>query len=424
MTDTGGRRVPALGRWLSWVSARGAHLGTVVDQVLFSGLTFCISIALLPVTDSAAYGLFQLVLQAQIGQWYLGRAVSSEPLLVSRAIDDPGMRHGAAATSLAFGLAAGVLSLVLALFVDPLTRTLLLIHAVASPVAAVFDHSRYVLYAEGRPFRAVGVTSIWLFGYVAVVAGLLLTDGLTMYSGYLGWVAPAAVAAVVGALVAGDPWGLSRIPAWLRAQRRLIPGFTVDAAYLAFGISATFALSTVILGLAGFGTLRKALLPVTALIVLFIGVGNALLAHLTAGGPDDDPRRFVRGPLLASGFAALITVPCAAAVLLAPPELMTAAMREPWEQLRPLILILLGYALLLTTGQLALVSAKAAGRAWVGPRVRTAQLIAELALVALLGGFHGVRGVAVGMTLAWLFAAALAWHGLLRNTNRQSGAPA
>lgn len=432
MTDTGRRRPPAPGRWFSWVAARGAHLGTVLDQILFSGITFCVSMALLPVTDAAGFGLFQLVLQAQLGQWYLGRALSSEPLLVSRTQDDPGMRRGAAATSLAFGLGAGVLSLVLAMFVGPQARALLLIHALASPLAAVFDHSRYVLYADGRPFRAVRLTSIWLFGYVAVVAVLALTGGLTMLSGYLGWVALAGVAGVAGALIAGRPFDLGRIPAWLRAQRGLIPGFTIDAAYLALGISATFALATVILGLGGFGTLRKALLPVTALIVLFIGVGNALLAQLTAGGPTGDPRRFVRGPLVASGVAAVITLPCAAAVLLAPAGLMTAVMGESWDRLRPLILILLGYALLLTTGQLALVAAKAAGRAWVGPRVRTAQLVAELGLVALLGTTHGVAGVAVGMTLAWLFAAVLAWHGLLRDgrsrggqsDDRQSGVPA
>ncbi len=97
---------------------------------------------------------------------------------------------------------------------------------------------------------------------------------------------------------------------------------------------------------------------------------------------------------------------------------MTTALGTPWDGLRPVVLLLLTYAFLLATAQTAMVAAKASGRAWLGPRVRTVQFVTELALVASLGLWLGVIGVALGMTIAWLIAALLAWGGVLRHGDK------
>jgi hypothetical protein len=117
--------------------------------------------------------------------------------------------------------------------------------------------------------------------------------------------------------------------------------------------------------------------------------------------------------MLVSGLAAVVSLVFAGLTLIAPDDLLTAALGTPWDGLRPIVLVLLAYAFLLATAQTALVAGKASGRAWLGPRVRTVQFVTEVALVALLGVWLGVIGVALGMAVAWLTAAALAWGGLL-----------
>jgi Na+-driven multidrug efflux pump len=143
-----------------------------------------------------------------------------------------------------------------------------------------------------------------------------------------------------------------------------------------------------------------------------------MLAHLAGRSP----REVVRTPVKVLFLAAAISAVCAVAVLLVPAGLMTSVLHTDWAKVLPLVLILLVYAFLLASGQTAMVAAKATGRAWLGPRVRTVQLACELTLVATFGLWLGIVGVAVGMVTAWLVAAALAWHGLLRNARSDEAA--
>ncbi|MEU4739885.1 hypothetical protein AB0G02_05385 [Actinosynnema sp. NPDC023658] len=382
-----------------------------IDQLVFSAITFAVQLIAAPVSTDAEYGVFSLVAIVQIGQWYLGRAVAAEPLLVSKAVangDARGVR-GAAATSLLLGVAVGVVCLVVGLLMSGPARTLLLIQALASPFTAVLDHGRYVSYARQRPFRALVLDGSWLVLFLAAVGVTVLTGELDATSTYLLWALSAVPVAAVGAWLTGGPFAVDAVRGWLRDRRSLLPGFLIDAVYLTAGTWATFGVTAWLVGLDGLGVLRKALVPVTALTVLFIGISNALLAHLAGRSA----REVVRAPMLVSGLAAVVSLVFAGLTLLAPADLLTAALGTPWEGLRPVVLVLLAYAFLLATAQTALVAGKASGRAWLGPRVRTVQFITEIALVATLGLLLGVIGVALGMAVAWLTAAALAWGGLL-----------
>ncbi|GAB2999232.1 MATE family efflux transporter [Saccharothrix stipae] len=387
-----------------------------IDQLVFSAITFAVQLVAAPVSTDAEFGVFSLVAIVQIGQWYLGRAVAAEPLLVAKAVangDARGVR-GAAATSLLLGLAIGAVCLVVGLLLDGPARTLLLIQALASPFTAVLDHGRYVSYARQRPLRALALDGSWLVLFLGAVGVAVLVGELDASSTYLIWALTAVPVAAACAWLTGGPFAVGAVRDWLRDRRSLLPGFLIDAVYLTAGTWATFGVTAWVVGLDGLGLLRKALVPVTALTVLFIGISNALLAHLAGRSA----REVVRAPVLVSGLAAVVSLVFAGLTLVAPADLLTAALGTPWEGLRPVVLVLLAYAFLLATAQTALVAGKASGRAWLGPRVRTVQFATEIALVAGLGLLFGVMGVAFGMALAWLTAAALAWGGLLGQRGR------
>jgi O-antigen/teichoic acid export membrane protein len=384
-----------------------------IDQLVFSAITFAVQLVAAPVSTEAEFGLFSLIAIVQTGQWYLGRALSSEPFLVTKSDSarDPHRLHGAAATSLSLGMLIGACCAIMAILLPGPARTLLLIQAVASPLTAVLDHSRYVGYAQGRAKVALLLDVAWLVLFLAGIGVAALTGGLTMTSTYLIWALAVLPVAITAVVLTGSPFAPREIRPWVTVQRGLIPGFLIDAAYLAAGTSATFAVIGGIAGLDGLGLLRKAFLPVTALIVLFVGISTTMLAHLAGR----QARDVIRAPAMVSGLAAVATAVCALLALIAPNDLLTAVLGSPWSEIRPLMLILLTYAFLLAAGQAAMAAAKATGRAWLGPQVRTVQFISELALVSSLTAWIGVTGAAIGMAVAWLFAAALAWRGLLRN---------
>ncbi|MGM1061128.1 hypothetical protein [Saccharothrix sp. Mg75] len=397
------------------LAATGVRQSAVaIDQLLFSAITFAVQMVAAPVSTDAEFGVFSLVAIVQIGQWYLSRALAAEPLLVSKTVGDDRARQGAAATSLALGLLVGVGCLAVGLALDGPARTLVLVQALASPFAGLLDHARYVAYARGAAVKALGLNAAWLLLFLGGVGGVALVGALGASSTYLVWALGCVPVAVAAVLLTGSPFAFGAVRSWLRDRRDLLPGFLIDAVYLTAGTWATFGVTALVTGIDGLGLLRKALVPVTALTVLFIGISNALLAHL-AGRP---AREVVRAPMLVSAGAAAVSAVFALLALVAPADLMTAALGTPWDGLRPVVLLLLAYAFLLATGQTALVAAKASGRAWLGPRVRTVQFVSEVALVAVLGLWLGVVGVALGMTTAWLVAAVLAWAGVLRHRDR------
>ncbi|HEX7302906.1 hypothetical protein [Lentzea sp.] len=392
------------------VGALLAQAGVAIDQLVFSGITFVLQIVAARASNLADFGVFSLVAIVQIGQWYLGRALTAEPLLVSRSAGDDRKLRGAGATSLSFGLLVGAACAIAAIPFTGLARELLLIQAVVAPFTSVLDHSRYVLYAKKRAGVAIALDAAWLVLFGAVAAVWAVVGELTATTTYLVWALAAVPVAIAAVAVTVTPLALGHVREWVRDQRKLIPGFLIDAAYLTLSTWATFGVALVVVGSDGLGLLRKALIPVTALIVLFIGISNALLAHLAGRSA----REVVRPPVMIAGLAAVVCGVTAVLLLLLPADLLTAALGTPWELLQPVVMALLAYAFLLTSAQAAMMAAKATGRAWLGPRVRTVEFCLEVGLGAALGVAFGVVGIAVGMATAWLVANAFAWLGLLR----------
>jgi hypothetical protein len=401
-----------------WLAAGGNQILMTVDQLVSSAVSFAVLAAVVTVTSDAQFGVFRFVVLVQTAQWYIGRAVVSEPTLVSRvaATGGPERLRPPAATALCLGLLVALGSGAIAFAVHGPIRSLLLVQALASPFLAVFDQARYVGYARGRPWLSLALDGGWLLLFATVAVGLSVTGHLTMVSGYLVWALTGAVLTLVAVACTGSPLALRQVASWFADQRRLIPGFLIEALYLAGGTFATFAVAAWAAGLAEFGLFSKALIPITTLTVLFVGIGNALLVHLAGRSAGE----VIRAPILVVGLAAVACAVFALVVLVAPDGLMSRLLATDWPAVRRVILILLVYVFLLATGQAAIVAAKATGRAWVGPRVRTVELICELGLVAVLGGLWGAAGAAGGMAMAWAVGAAYAWIALTRHARRRS----
>ncbi|MEV6241664.1 hypothetical protein [Lentzea sp. NPDC051838] len=395
------------------VDRAGYQSLVTVDQLVFSAIAFVVQAAALPISGDAEYGIFSLIVMVQTGQWYVSRAIASEPMLVARTAssNDPKALRPPAATALTLGLVIGVCALIVALFLDGTARDLLLIQAVASPFLGVLDHARYVGYGKQRPLLSLALDGGWLIVFAGAAGTFALVDHLDVSRMYLVWAITGILATLAAIVLTGAPFSLGSVVGWIKEQRKLIPGFLIDAVYLAAGIYATFGMAIWATGLDGYGLLRKAMTPITAMTVLFVGIGNALLAHLAGRSAKD----VVRAPAIVSLLAAGVSGIGMLIVLVLPTELMSTFLKTDWTKLEPVVLILLVYALLLASGQTAMVAAKASGRAWVGPRVRTIQLLCELALIALLGTQFGVIGAACGMALAWAIGAAIAWIGLTRH---------
>lgn len=410
--------VPALARSGRFAGVGGSQLLITLDQLVFSAVSFAVLEAVAATTADSGFGVFRFVAQIQTAQWYLGRAVASEPTLVSRSAagNDTERLRAAAATALGLGLLVSLGALAGALVTSGPVRSLLLVQALAAPFLAVFDQARYVSYGARRPLLALGLDATWLALFCVLAIGLAVTNGLGMVSAYLIWALTGVAVTLVAAARTGTPLRLDRIRWWLNDQRRLIPGFLVDGVYLAVGMFATYAVVAWAAGIAQFGLFGKALIPITALTVLFVGIGNALLAHLAGRHPG----QAIRAPLLVSALAGAACGVAALLVWVAPPSLMGALLHTDWSAVRPVVLILLVYVFGLATGQAAITAAKATGRAWVGARVRTVELCCELAFVALLGSRYGAAGAAAGMAAAWAVGAAVAWTGLARHARRAS----
>jgi O-antigen/teichoic acid export membrane protein len=401
-----------------FAGAGGSQLLITLDQLVFSAVSFAVLEAVAATTADTGFGVFRFVAQIQTAQWYLGRAVASEPTLVSQAAarNDTERLRAAAATAFGLGLLISLGSVIAALATSGPVRSLLLVQALAAPFLAVFDQARYVSYGSRRPLLALGLDATWLVLFCLIAVGLVGTVGLGMVSAYLTWALTGVAVTVVAAALTGSPLRLDRVWWWLTDQRRLIPGFLVDGAYLAAGMFATYAVVAWAAGIAQFGLFGKALIPITALTVLFVGIGNALLAHLAGRSPEEA----IRAPLLVSALAAGACALTALVVWAVPSSIMRGLLHTDWSAVRPVVLILLVYVFGLATGQAAITAAKATGRAWVGARVRTVELCCELAFVALLGSRYGAAGAAAGMAAAWAVGATVAWTGLARHARRAS----
>jgi len=245
---------------------RLGSLAITLDQLAFSAAAFLLQFAGAHSSGNAAFAGFSLVTLIQTGQWYLSRAAASETVLVGRHLQGSGAAVAAQRsmdTALLIGFVGSAVCLGGAALTDGPLRWLFLMQVVASPIAAVFDHSRYLLLASGRAVHAFLLDTLWTLTMLVAVAALLVTGNLTPVAVFLSWGLALVVPTAIGFKLTGVklPVPGRQLRAWFDQNRKLVPGFLVDAAFLTFGIYVTFAVIWLVTGDENLGLFRKALIP-------------------------------------------------------------------------------------------------------------------------------------------------------------------
>src|SRR5882724_1805812 len=182
-------RVSVPGKLRSLAKAGRSQAVMTMDQLVFSAIAFALQAAAIPVSTDAEFGVLTLVMMIQTGQWYVGRALASEPMVVTRtaAAGEPDRLRGPAATALGLGLVVGLAAMGVGLALDGPARTLLLVQAVAAPFLAVLDHSRFVTYGRGKPVLALVLDASWLVLFGVGVAGIAVFGSPSGITAYLTW---------------------------------------------------------------------------------------------------------------------------------------------------------------------------------------------------------------------------------------------
>ncbi|HTI28148.1 MAG TPA: hypothetical protein VL652_44610 [Kutzneria sp.] len=391
---------------------RLGSLAITLDQLAFSAAAFLLQFAGAHSSGNAAFAGFSLVTLIQTGQWYLSRAAASETVLVGRHLQGSGAAVAAQRsmdTALLIGFVGSAVCLGGAALTDGPLRWLFLMQVVASPIAAVFDHSRYLLLASGRAVHAFLLDTLWTLTMLVAVAALLVTGNLTPVAVFLSWGLALVVPTAIGFKLTGVklPVPGRQLRAWFDQNRKLVPGFLVDAAFLTFGIYVTFAVIWLVTGDENLGLFRKALIPVTVLNVVMMGITTVLLTTLTQRA---HRATTLRVPMLATVGGGIIALIGVLIMLVLPTNLMELLFNASWDQMRPLVFVLMLYGFMQLVTQNAVTFAKSHGRSWVGPRVRGFEAVVEVTLVGVFGSLFGIIGVPWALVAAWGLASPIAWR--------------
>jgi hypothetical protein len=394
---------------------RLGNLAITLDQLAFSAAAFLLQFAGAHSSGNAAFAGFSLVTLIQTGQWYMSRAAASEPVLVGRHLHGSGAATAAQRSmnaALLIGLVGSLVSLAGAAVSDGPLRWLFLMQAVASPVAAIFDHARYLLLASGRAVHALLLDAVWTVTLLVAVAVLLVSGDLTLVTVFLSWGLALVVPTAIGYKLTGVrlPVPGRELRAWIGQNRNLVPGFVADAAFLTFGIYVTFAVVWLVTGSDNLGLFRKALIPVTVLNVVMMGITTVLLTHLTQRA---HRATTLKVPMLATVAGGLVALVGVLIMLVAPANLIETLFSASWAQMRPLVFVLMLYGFMQLVTMNAVTFAKSHGKSWVGPRVRAVEAIVEVTLVGVFGSLFGIIGVPWALVAAWGLASPIAWRAAL-----------
>ena len=394
---------------------RLGSLAITADQLAFSAAAFLLQFAGAHSSGNAAFAGFSLVTLIQTGQWYMSRAAASEPVLVGRHLHGNGAVVAAQRSmnaALLIGLVGSLVSLGGAVVTDGPLRWLFLMQAVASPIAAIFDHARYLLLASSRAVHALLLDVVWTLTLLVAVAVLLVTGNLTPVTVFLSWGLALVVPTAIGYKLSGVrlPVPGRDLRTWITQNRNLVPGFVTDAAFLTFGIYVTFAVVWLVTGSDNLGLFRKALIPVTVLNVVMMGITTVLLTHLTQRA---HRATTLKVPMLATVAGGLVALVGVLIMLVAPANLVEALFSASWAQMRPLVFVLMLYGFMQLVTMNAVTFAKSHGRSWVGPRVRAFEAVVEVTLVGVFGSLFGIIGVPWALVAAWGLASPIAWRAAL-----------
>ncbi len=382
------------------------------DQALSSLTNFALGILIARSVSTDDLGAFGLALVTYWTALGVGRAITSQPLVIRyTGVPHATWREGTAAatgTMILVGIAGGIVSMIVGLLLGGALGSAFLALGLFLPGLLLQDSWRFAFLAAGRGRSAFANDLVWAVALFPAL-GLVVSSGRAgILWAMLAWGGAATFAAIVGVAQSRVMPRPHRTVFWLRSQRDLASRYAGEAVTsLGMRQVGSYLLAT-IGGLVVIGTLRAGDLLLSPLNVVYqgihlIGVPEGVRALTTSAG------RLIRFAVGVSTGLAAIILGWGLLLSLLPGEIGQTVLKDAWAPARSVIVPL----------TLSLALAGVSTGAVIGLRVlAAAQRSLHVTIVgsigALVGGVVGVilagaQGVAWATVIASVFNVGLWW---------------
>jgi O-antigen/teichoic acid export membrane protein len=410
-------------------AAAGRVSWGLADQALSSLTNFGLVVLVARSVQPAEFGAFSVVYAMFALALGAARAIAGEPLLIAHSATTVERWRwgvaGACGAALLTGALAGLGCIVAGLFASGPLRGPFVAMGVALPVLLVQDCWRQAFVAEGAPRKAFVNDLVWAIA-LAVNAALVVlffpharTTGVLI----LAWGTSGGVAAAVGLVQAGVGPAPTKILAWYREHRALIPRYLAECAITNGAGALSSYLLAAIAGLAAAGALRGAAVVMGPVMVLMMGVGLVAVPEgariLRHSARRLGPAFFAYATVLAAGT---FTWGLLASSL--PNQIGALLLGDNWLPARPLILpvAIAAAGTVLSSGAGMGLRVLAAAQ-W---SLRARMVASPIMIVAIVAGAAtaAAEGVAWASAGAQMIVACVWWWCFSRAMRRHSERPA
>lgn len=374
---------------------------------------FLVTALVLTVASEDEFATFSLCLTTYLLLAVLYRALVLIPvtLLYSDERSHPGTteaeERSATGLGVITGCTAALLILGIAVLVDDQQGQFIVL-AAAVPFLFYQDSVRYVAFARGCPSVAAASDGLW-FALQLVGSGFAFTQGwASAQSLFAVWVISGAIAGVVSGRRLRLLPRVSSGVSWVRLHWHLCSKLFLECLVTSGGYYATLYGLVLVSTADQLGHLKAAqtlLGPVSVLLL-----GGAALGVPESVRSRTDARSLRRFSLRLSFFLTAVSLLCGAVVYVSLPSFGPSLFPSVWSDARPLIplLVVFNSALGMSTGPIAGVRALG-DSAWV-VRGRTASSVVVVLVGLPTAAFVGANGALVGLALAEVLLAVVAWR--------------
>jgi O-antigen/teichoic acid export membrane protein len=384
------------------------------DQVLSSLTNFALGIGVARSVSVEEFGAFSLVFGIFILVLGVGRATSTEPLLVGgHESNEEWVERVPKATgaSLLIGIGAGIACVISGVVIRGALSGSLVALGVSLPGLLLQDAWRYVFFSRRDGARAFANDLVWTVSLILFFAAVVLFDVRSAMAFVLAWGMSGTAGGLFGLIQTRLHPRPQRALLWWRDQRELSVNYLGEfTAMTGAGRITDFGIAG-IAGLSGVGAIRATRVLMGPLNVLLMSARLVTVPEAVRLSKRS-PRRMVLACGLVSLMLGISALAWGAALLLLPDSLGRELLGATWVNARevvfPISLAVAGSGLLVGAGigLRALLETKRA--------FRSRLVVSVLTVVNGLTGaaIAGASGAAWGFAAAQWIGAILWWHQL------------
>jgi O-antigen/teichoic acid export membrane protein len=401
---------------LPWQLARratGRLSWGVADQAMSSLTNFAVNIYIARSLGAVSYGAFSLAYVTYSFALNASRGLATDPLLTRfSGVDVRRWRWAVSSctgTAFATGVVTGAGVLAAAALMHGSVRGAFIALGLTLPGLLLQDSWRFSFFAAGRGFHALLNDTIWAAVLVPSLVILKRTGHSSVFWFVLAWGLAAAAGAIAGPLQSGVMPRLSRLPAWISAQRDLGPRYLLEGTANSLSTQLRNYSVGLLLGLAALGYVQGASTLMGPFMVIFFGMGLVTLpeaARVLRRSPKHLPVfcMLVSGGLAVAGLMWVVVL-----LVFLPMGLGHLMLGSLWRPTYPLVLPL---GISIVGGCIS--AGAGAGLHALGASKRSLRAMVQSSALYVICGIAGARldgaiGTMDGAAISGLIGAALFW---------------